>query len=144
VLALPPDTVANSVPVQAAGVRQLTFQARPVSSRDWAVCLVVWALLAGGMRGMATQDAAMRRILLFIGATVAWNWAFHTVFGNEIFLYSQHWQAGVVLVILGALAGNAAFIFRKLYPPMLVMLVGVNLLMLSRVIMAAEGALPAR
>lgn len=145
VLAVPPDTVANSVPVQAAaGVRQLTFQARPVSSRDWAVCLVVWALLAGGMRGMATQDAAMRRVLLFIGATVAWNWAFHAVFGNEIFLYSQHWQAGVVLVILGALAGNAAFIFRKLYPPMLVMLVGVNLLMLSRVIMAAEGALPAR
>lgn len=125
VLAVPPDTVASSVPVQAAaGVGQLTFQARPVSLCDWGVGLVVWALLAGGLRGMAAQDQAMRRLLLFTCAVVAWNWAFHTVFGNEIFLYSQHWQAGVVLVILGALAGNGVFMLRKLYPPLLAILVG--------------------
>ena len=93
---------------------------------------------------MTTQDRALRGVLLFTAATIVWNWAFHTVFGNEIFLYSQHWQAGAVFVILGALAGNGVFMLRRLYPPLLVMLVGVNLLMLSRVIMAATGALPAR
>lgn len=45
----------------------------------------------------------LRVLFLAALAQIGFNWMFHSIFGKELFLYSQHWQAALIVVISMAL-----------------------------------------
>jgi hypothetical protein len=63
-----------------------------------ALGFVGW-LIAGGGRS--------RHLALAAAAVVAWNGLFHAFWGDDYFLYSQHWHAALVVMTAGVLAIEA-------------------------------------
>jgi len=52
-------------------------------------------------------DGALKTLFLAALALLGFNWIFHSIFGKELFLYSQHWQVALMVVLSMALVGRS-------------------------------------
>jgi hypothetical protein len=63
--------------------------------------------VALALYGLPRLAVAPRTLLLAALLLIGFNWMFHSIFGKELFLYSQHWQVALVVVISTALADSS-------------------------------------
>ena len=61
-------------------------------------------------------------LYLIIGLIIAFNFSLHVLFGQEMFMYTQHWIIPLCLILVPVLSGK-----RALSIALLLLLVGVNL-----------------
>ena len=111
-----PDAVGNAlvppVPLKAPADPALRQEMRftltyhtPGSLRPgqlWRSALVLGLLLLAALRARG-MEPYQRTVVIAAGLVLAFNWALHSVYGSELFLYSQHWEVAI-LVVLSALA----------------------------------------
>jgi len=67
------------------------------------IIAVGFLFLLGAVLGCRARDPIHRALCLGSIAIVTYNLVFHIFFGNEWFLYSEHWLAAAVFVIAGSL-----------------------------------------
>jgi hypothetical protein len=88
----------------STGDNGLTFSKnlQTASSALWtgAFFLPVLALAIPRLRQMYSTD-----LLTLLSGIMVFNFALHSVFGDELFLYSQHWLAALTLLLAPGLAG---------------------------------------
>lgn len=68
------------------------------------------ALLGLAVLGMRRDTAQQRQVFLLCSAclaVIAFNWAFHSFWGGDRFLYSQHWEAAMMLLLVGVVVTYA-------------------------------------
>lgn len=73
---------------------------RTVTHRRW-IPGVVWAALLAGAWGGLRASPQLRSISSAALTILIFNAGFHAWWGSEYILYSQHWQAGMVLLLAG-------------------------------------------
>lgn len=100
-IAPPPARVVPGEPRHTVRYRiRLTLE----SVRDPVRIAVVWIpFLFGAWLGLRSDDPVRRSLCLGSVAIVLYNLLFHAIWGNEWFLYSQHWLAPLVFVMTGPL-----------------------------------------
>jgi hypothetical protein len=63
-------------------------------------CAVILLILGGAVS--VWQHGGVARTLALAGFLIIfYNWVFHSFWGNEFFLYSQHWMSSLMIVISG-------------------------------------------
>jgi hypothetical protein len=67
------------------------------------IIAVAFLFLLGAVLGCRARDPIHRALCLGSIAIVTYNLVFHAFYGNEWFLYSEHWLAPAVFVIAGSL-----------------------------------------
>jgi hypothetical protein len=60
-------------------------------------------LVAAALRARA-MASWQRSVLAGAGLVLAFNWVLHSVYGSELFLYSQHWEIPLLVVLAGLAA----------------------------------------
>ena len=68
------------------------------SGATWGTVLSLFAIVGAVWCAFALPHAN-RLVYLAAVMLVAYNWAFHSVFGTELFLYAKHWTVGVSVVL---------------------------------------------
>ena len=79
----------------------LTFRG---SATEWGGLLLVLTCLGFSIFASAGAAAESRLFTELLLAVLAFNWVLHSFYGHEFFLYSQHWQVPLVLLLSSALA----------------------------------------
>jgi hypothetical protein len=68
------------------------------ASADWGTFLTLAALAGAFVAGIRSRGP--QRLVYRVGiALIAANWAFHSLFGVEMFLYAKHWSVAVAIVL---------------------------------------------
>jgi hypothetical protein len=82
----------------------LTYHApaRLLPGQLWRMLLILALLTAAALRAR-TLLPWQRAVIAGAALVLVFNWALHSVYGSELFLYTQHWEVPV-LVVLAALA----------------------------------------
>ena len=111
------DLVANSLASQGQYPHRFTLES--VSS-GWRIFAVVVLFLAGSMIGLVSDSRVHRGLCLGSISVVAYNLIFHSLWGFEWFLYSQHWLAAAVFVIASPLCLAKKFPLASLGAALLV------------------------
>jgi hypothetical protein len=108
---LPPEPSVEKLPEEHAPGRsrnpleastRITFRDR---GADWGTFISV-AVLAGAVMALVRMRTGARLLYLAAATLLAYNWAFHAVFGVELFLYSKHWTLPMVFVLAAWLEGK--------------------------------------
>ena len=78
---------------------------------SWQNILRLCVLLGLALGTLGCLRAVMPMQCLGVAAVIilAYNWALHSFWGNEFFLYSQHWHAAALVLVGGTLTGNSRF-----------------------------------
>jgi hypothetical protein len=103
-----PNSIAPPSPSVVAGHPRppgryrISFTLEP--ARDAGRIAAVWIpLLIGGWLGLRSKSPVLRAVCLGSVAILLYNLLFHAVWGREWFLYSQHWLAPAVFLMVAAL-----------------------------------------
>jgi hypothetical protein len=139
-----PDGASNRAPARGPNSRlaRLTLQPShgPYSLRNLAGIIVVAALVWAALRrGVADPVlASLARASLVI---VGFNWALHGFWGDETFLYSQHWHVPLMLLIatLVAVVGRGRRTVVVLLAVAVVAVAASNLVVLSNALSPFAG-----
>jgi hypothetical protein len=89
------DTTGGTIGVRSEPSLHANFRN---ASADWGT-FVALAILAGGVIASAGSGGPGRLVYRMALTLLAANWAFHSVFGIELFLYSKHWSVPVAIVL---------------------------------------------
>jgi hypothetical protein len=89
------DATGGSIGVRSEPSLHANFRN---ASTDWGTLLALIAL-AGAALVAATHAGTGRPVYRAALVLVAANWAFHSVFGIELFLYAKHWSVPVAIVL---------------------------------------------
>jgi hypothetical protein len=108
--AVGPDPQVVSVhPISKAFDRDPVLTYDPWSIADYGLWnglgAVVWAILLGWCVVIAIRDRACRTAALILLEWIAFNIAFHLVWGDEYFLYSVHWAWALFMLVLIGVRG---------------------------------------
>jgi len=110
-----PETAKNTRAIAERSKYHFRFTLLPprvYDCRDPLTFLLLLLLLAG----VASYRYAPRIAKWTCGASVAivaFNWALHSVWGVELFLYSQHWQLSLLVLLAGPLFADKPMV-RKI------------------------------
>ena len=63
--------------------------------------IAILAALAVGMAGHLRAPHVQRAMTWAIAGVMAFSWLFYSLYGRELFLYSQHWQVTALLMLAG-------------------------------------------
>jgi hypothetical protein len=100
-IAPPPPTLL--VEPQGLTPYYFTLVRRPqFRSSDYWFRGAIWGLLILGTVGCLRTESHLRNLTFAVLAILVFNGVFHAWWGSEYILYSQHWQAGAVLLIAGS------------------------------------------
>jgi len=95
---------ARVVPDDRAGIDLYTIRFTLESVRHPGRIAAVWTLfLAGSWLGLRSGAPVQKALCLGSVAIVLYNLIFHALWGNEWFLYSQHWLAPMVFLMAAPL-----------------------------------------
>jgi hypothetical protein len=70
---------------------------------------IVMGLLGWTVLALRRQGAAVRYLFAVSAATIAFNWFLHLFFGEELLLYSQHWQMPLLVLLSTLLHPHPSF-----------------------------------
>ncbi len=119
------NTIAPPVPILAPGdttLRQtmrftITYHAPPsdIPGQWWRAVLTL-AVLAAAVACARSIAPWQRTVFGAAALVVAFNWLLHTFYGTEYFLYSQHWDIALVVMLaaLVAIPGRRRHLARGL------------------------------
>jgi len=68
------------------------------TAADWGT-VVTLAALAGAIAAATRSQGPQRLVYRLAIVLVAANWAFHSLFGVELFLYAKHWSVPVAILL---------------------------------------------
>jgi hypothetical protein len=154
----PPEPEVTNIrylnPVDARFEFQFTLAETPLifTGDNWLGTLVFLLLVAGALGHY--RAGGSRRGLLWCGlAVLAFNGLFHSVWGHEYFLYSQHWLIAAVFLAAGVFSqrprlGPAVFVLVTLLTATVLLNNFLNIRLLLQTLAAAPvthvtwGALP--
>jgi hypothetical protein len=89
------DTTRGTIGARAEPSLQIGFRE---ASPDWGTLLAL-AALAGAAALAVTAHGPQRLVYRVALMLLAGNWAFHSVFGAELFLYAKHWSVAVAILL---------------------------------------------
>lgn len=112
----------------------------PVSARMILSVITLALVTAGVVLTLRSRDSSgdtLHRYLLPAGMAsigiLTWNWLLHAAWGDELFLYSQHWfVAALVLIAIATQLVTQRYRFAPLFLGAYVILVALNSLSLIR------------
>lgn len=104
------DTAPNSTGLRVLGESnefQFTLETSPgvASLQNIPGMLLLVAVVTGAVSGIRASRS-QRALALAAIAVLVFNGVFHAHFGSELFLYSQHYQLAVVVLLSGLMTGG--------------------------------------
>jgi hypothetical protein len=104
---LPP--MPNVIDIISVTKTPYSFQFSFEGQRAWSHFIVIVALIGWSALTLRWQDRATRYLFGTAATVIAYNWALHLFFGDELFLYSQHWQMAMMMILAGLLRPDPKF-----------------------------------
>jgi hypothetical protein len=101
-----------------------------------AVGTLAWLVLLAGFAAAAWRPGASRQAVALLGGWVVFNWAFHSVWGDERFLYTPHWSWTFPLLAL--LAARAAGQVRAWWVTLLAVVLCAQVLAMAEIVTLAR------
>jgi len=86
-----------------------SFQFSFENQQSWLNFIVVIALLGWAALALRWQNRATRYLFGTAATIIAFNWTLHLFFGEELFVYSQHWLMAMLIMLAGLLQPNPTF-----------------------------------